>query len=188
VTTVAAWTLGIPATIAIVGFLATYWSNLTLARRKDRLERVNEQLKELYGPLLALISAADSAWTVFRKDYRPDGPFWDLNPEPTDAEGDAWRLWISTVFMPLNRQMRDLIVTKAHLLDEPTMPRCLLDLCAHVSAYEPILVRWQRNDFLSHKPALKFPKVEALRYARSSFTKLKTRQQDLLPHRARAKA
>jgi len=58
VTTVAAWTLGIPATIAIVGFLGDLLVEPDPRPPQDRLERVNEQLKELYGPLLALISAA----------------------------------------------------------------------------------------------------------------------------------
>ncbi|QFU88417.1 hypothetical protein [Amycolatopsis sp. YIM 10] len=174
------WSL---ALVALAGFLAAYWSNLRLARRRDRLERVNEQLKDLYGPLLALISAADSAWWIFRADYRPNGAFWDQDDPPTEAEGEAWRLWISTVFMPLNRQMRDLIVTKAPLFDEESVPKCLLDLCAHVSAYEPILVSWDSGNFALHKPARNFPRDQALHHAQESFRRLKSRQQQLLRHR-----
>jgi hypothetical protein len=44
--------------------------------------------------------------------------------------------------MPLNRKMRDLVVTQAHLLDQDKMPDCLLELCAHVSTYEAILGQW----------------------------------------------
>lgn len=117
-----------------------------MASRKDRLDRVNDQLKNLYGPLLASISAADSAWTTFRQQYRPQGGhFWKTSPPPTDEEGEAWRLWIRIVFMPLNRQMRDLIVANAHLFDEEQVPECLLKLSAHVSAYEPMTFDRRRN-------------------------------------------
>jgi hypothetical protein len=180
VTSTAAWTLGVPATVAVIGLLITYWFNLRLARRRDRLERVNEQLKDLYGPLLALVSAADSAWASFRDQYRPHGSFWGRDPEPTDDEAQAWRRWMSTVFMPLNRQMRDVIVTKAHLFEEAEIPECLLRLCAHVSAYEPILDRWSEGDYAEHAPRLAFPRQQTLEYAVTSFKRLKTRQQELL--------
>ena len=50
-------------------------------------------------------------------------------------EEEAWRLWMRHVFMPLNTRMEELVITKAELLDAPTMPDCLLQLVAHVTAY-----------------------------------------------------
>jgi hypothetical protein len=38
-----------------------------LAKRSDRLERLNRQLNEFYGLLLVLISASNSAWEAFSK-------------------------------------------------------------------------------------------------------------------------
>lgn len=46
--------------LAFVGYFATYLDNLRIARRRDRLDRINRQLKELYGPLLAAISTGDA--------------------------------------------------------------------------------------------------------------------------------
>jgi hypothetical protein len=165
----------------VLGLLVTYGLNLRLARRKDQLERVNDQLKELYGPLLALVSAANSSWAVFRSQYRRGiGEFWSQNPPPTESDAIAWRSWMTTVFMPLNRQMRDCIVAKAHLIDGEEMPKCLLTLSAHVSAYEPILAQWDRHDFSEHTPAISFPRQAMLTYAQSKFMTLKKLQQDLL--------
>jgi hypothetical protein len=182
VTFAAALALAVPATAAVLGVLATYRFNLHLARRKDQLERVNEQLKDLYGPLLALVSAADRAFKEFRKQYRPNvGHFWDPNPPPNESEAVAWRTWITTVFMPLNRQMRDHIVRTAHLINGTEMPECLLELSAHVSAYEPILAQWDRNDFSEHTPpSILFPGKDVLAYAQHEFMELKKLQQDLL--------
>lgn len=48
VTTV--WALMIPIIVAILGIIAKYWNDLKIAQRKDRLERVSQQLRQLYGP------------------------------------------------------------------------------------------------------------------------------------------
>ena len=40
--------------VAQIGYFVTYRTNLRLAQRNDRLERINRQLSEFYGPLLAL--------------------------------------------------------------------------------------------------------------------------------------
>src|SRR5262245_313463 len=50
----------------VAGFLAKGTYDLVAARRKDRLERVNQQLKLLYGPLYALNQAGNLAWMAFR--------------------------------------------------------------------------------------------------------------------------
>jgi hypothetical protein len=166
--------------VALVGFLVTYVVNLRLARRKDRLERINEQLRDLYGPLYALEISARSAWMEFRKQYRPDRRYWQDDPPPTAEEAQAWRTWMKSVFMPINRRMRDVVVTKAHLIDGSEMPQSLRDLAAHVSAYEPILARWDDNDFSIHKPPLSFPRDTLVVYLEIEFQNLKERQQDLL--------
>jgi len=44
-------TLLVTVTLALIGFLVKYINDLAIARRKDKLERVNLQLKNLYGPL-----------------------------------------------------------------------------------------------------------------------------------------
>ena len=57
--------------VAVIGYFVTYRTNLRLAQRNDRLERINRQLSEFYGPLLALTRSSDQSWQAFRKRYRP---------------------------------------------------------------------------------------------------------------------
>ncbi len=118
-------TLAVPAfgalVVAIVGAVAAirgYRVNKELALHEERLARVSQQLSAFYGPLLALSSASHRSWIDFRRIYRPTNPDYWADPPPTDAELAAWRLWMTTVFMPLNREMRDLVVTKPDLLVE----------------------------------------------------------------------
>ncbi len=176
----AALTLAVPASVAILGFFVAYVVNLRLAQRSDQLRRVSDQLSDFYGPLYALVKATDISWKAFRATHRPGGAFWDPEDPPSEADAAAWRLWMSLVFMPLNRQMRDLVVTQAQLLDQDLVPDCLLELCAHVSTYEAILGQWANEDFSQHVSAVSFPRQELTDYAVGSFGPLKSKQQRLL--------
>ena len=167
--------------VALAGFVATYQNNLSLARRKDRLDRVNRQLSDLYGPLLALVSASTRSWRAFRTRYRPTGgSYWDPRTPPTQAEQEAWRRWMRHVFMPLNTRMEELVITKAELLDTSTMPDCLLQLVAHVAAYRAFIAQWDEGDFTQQKSLINFPNPDILEYAEQTFVKLKKEQQELL--------
>lgn len=174
-------TVSVSVLLALTGYLATYLYNLRLAQRKDRLERIDRQLSDLYGPLLALITAGNSSWDAFRSRYRPSvRSFWRDPPPPTAEEAAAWRLWMREVFMPLNVRIVDVVTMHADLLIETEMPKCLLDACAHVAAYRAVLKQWEEGDFSEHVSVLNFPSAELLRYASVSFVHLKSEQDFLL--------
>ena len=40
--------------VALLGFAVKYLNDIKIAQRKDRLDRINQQLKFLYGPLYAI--------------------------------------------------------------------------------------------------------------------------------------
>jgi hypothetical protein len=62
------------ALLALTGYVVKYLNDLRLAVRKDRLDRVNRQLSDLYGPLFALDRAGYRLWQVFPGRYGRD--FW----------------------------------------------------------------------------------------------------------------
>ncbi|MEV7442916.1 hypothetical protein AB0O22_17470 [Streptomyces sp. NPDC091204] len=169
--------------VAATGYGATYLTNLRLARRKDHLERVNRQLSELYGPLFAQAEASDRAWHKFAARY---GTVWAGSAPATAEQAATWRLWMSTVFMPLNRRMVETVVGHADLLREDTIPEPLKELCAHVACYEPIVARWQEDGFDSVQIddhvsiAGNFPRADLDAYLRRSFEALKLEQARLL--------
>ena len=174
--------LAVTVSVAAAGYVATYLTNLRLARRKDRLERVNRQLSELYGPLYAQSEAVDRSWHKFVGRYG----VWNGSAPATAEQAATWRLWMSTVFMPLNRRMVELVVSHADLLRGETIPEPLKELCAHVACYEPVLARWQEDGFDSVQfedhvsIAGNFPRAELDFYVRTSFESLKLEQSRLL--------
>jgi amino acid transporter len=174
-------TITVSVVLAVVGYIATYVYGLRLAQRKDRLDRVNRQLSEFYGPLLALVSASQSSWEAFRGRYRPvPRSFWSDDPPPTAEDQAIWRLWVTEVFMPLNLEMVDVVTHHADLLDERQMPPGLLTLCAHVASYKPVVKQWEKGDFTEHTAVINFPSAELLLFASEGYSRIKMQQSDLL--------
>ncbi|MEV6540594.1 hypothetical protein [Streptomyces sp. NPDC051665] len=172
--------------LAFAGYVATYLNGLRLTQRQERLTRVNRQLGDFYGPLLALTEANARTFAAFvERHARPGGisPFSGGTP-PTDEELAEWRLWVTTVFLPVLREMRDLVVGRADLLREPEMPPLLLELCAHAAGYEITAARWAQGDFSEHLSLVAFPSAELAAYARRGFGELKLEQARLLGGRA----
>lgn len=125
----------------------------------------------------------DRSWNKFASHY---WPMWAESVPATPEQAAIWRLWMSTVFMPLNRRMVELVVSHADLLRGETIPEPLKELCAHVACYEPILARWQEDGFDSVQfddhvsIAGDFPRAELDSYVRRSFESLKQEQARLL--------
>jgi hypothetical protein len=172
--------------IAVIGYFVKYRMDLRLAQRNDRLERINRQLSEFYGPLLALTRSSGQSWQAFRQRYRPPGneSFWKSDPPPTKEDTIAWRLWMTTVFMPVHQRMMELVLNRADLIEEPDMPSCLLALCAHVNGYQAILKEWETGEISIEREdnisVVNFPGQELAEYAAAAFSRLKAEQADLL--------
>src|SRR5215217_4929287 len=171
--------------VAAVGYVIKYRTDLKLEQRNDRLERINRQLSEFYGPLLALTRSSDEAWQAFRKRYRPgEGSFWKNDPPPTREDAVAWRQWMTTVFMPLQQRMMELVLMHSALIEEPEMPACLLTMCVHVAGYQAILKEWETGEISIERDdnvsIVNFPGQELADYAADAFSRLKAEQASLL--------
>lgn len=176
--------------LAFAGYLVTYLNSLRLTQRQERLARVNRQLSEFYGPLLALTEINSRVYRAFGERHpRPDGRS-PLQHGPaemplTEAESAEWRLWVTKVFLPNHRAMRDVLVTKADLLAEPHMPPILLEVYSHATWHEIAVTRWEQGDLALEQPARPFPAGEIRRYVREGFDRLKQEQAALLGRRRR---
>jgi len=173
-------TLIVTILLAIIGFAFKYFQDRAVARRKDRLDRINLQLRHLYGPLYSISKASDMAWSAFRSKYRPSGSFFRSQPPPTPDDLAAWRLWMGEVFMPLNLQMEKIIIENGDLIIEDEMPSCLMELCAHVDSYKTVLKKWTASDFSEHTALTLFPDSELNEYIDTSYNRLKKQQAELL--------
>ncbi len=166
--------------LAFVGIMAAYITARMHARNKDRLELVNRQLSELYGPLYMASQAGEIAYKELLQKYGRKKDFFEEGHEnPPQKELDEWIVWVKNIFLPLNDLREKIIIEQAHLIIENSAPRCLLDFVTHVVGYKAILVRWEKGDF-SEKWSIKdFPR-DLTEYAENSYHDLKKQQARLL--------
>ena len=103
---------------------------------------------------------------------------------PTEAELKEWRLWMTAVFMPINLRIYEIILSKSDLLIETKMPECLLLFCAHVTAYQAVLKKWENNDYSEYLSVINHPN-EIAEYAKTSYQNIKAEQERLLGNKSK---
>lgn len=157
--------------VAVLAYLLNQRGQVLQERRRARLDRVNAQLRELYGPLHAWLDVNERIWEVLRASHLP--PRESRRP---DADSATWRGWRDHSLMPANRRMRDLIVEHADLILESAIPVPLLTFCAHVSALE---VAIETASPLEHA-LIGHPGAAYVSYVRDAFSALKAEQRQLL--------
>ena len=163
---------------AVLASILSYAYGQRLQRRKARLDRLNAQLEQLYGPLYATLEASRIAYRRFLDRVRPGSAslFEPNGPPPTKKQLRLFRQWVETVSHPRAIHAFDLITSRAHLLIESEMPECLLQFLAHKSGYDVLTSRWKDRDFSEHLSVVRHPGDELYDYLRRSFTHLKLEQ------------
>jgi hypothetical protein len=165
--------------VAVLVFALNQQAQVRLERRQARLMRVSSQLRELYGPLNALVEVNERLWRELRRSHLP-GPK-ERTPE---AASHTWSKWRDTSLMPINTKMRDLIVDRADLLIESELPSVLIEFCSHVAAVE-VLVTEDGTAANSDVALVKHPGSPFVTYLRDAYLSLRREQQRLLKLSAR---
>jgi hypothetical protein len=179
----AVWTLIASVVATGVASVTAFIANRRRDRLRGQLDFVNSQLREFYGPLLAIAETSEQAWTVFKKRYNPAGSpeanFWDPAHPPSSEARAAYKHWMNTLFLPLDDKLVDIIVAHADLLIDAGMPQCLTDLCAHTLTIKALLSSWDVE--AGGAPDVPpYPATALLIYLEDSFSALKREQVRLL--------
>jgi hypothetical protein len=163
--------------VAVLVFILNQLSQVRQERRQARLARVSSQLRELYGPLNALVDVNERIWEALRESRLP--------PQAERRQGastEDWRRWRDHALMPANRRMRDLIIEHADLLVETDVPQSLRDFCAHVTSLEIVL--FAEAEHSKESTLIQHPGAAYTSYVRGTYQYLKDKQQGLLPESA----
>lgn len=166
--------------VAVLIFVGNQIAQRHSELRQALLARVNAQLRELYGPLFALVAVNERIWRVMRESYLPSS---DQRAIGVLSAGQStqWQMWLSEALMPANRRMRDVIVQHADLLVDDGMPQVLQDFCSHVASYEVLLAQVDRT--LAERALVRHPGDPFVDYVRASYAALKDEQERLLSRR-----
>lgn len=174
------FSLLITVTLAFLGYLITYWNNLRISKRKERLNLITKRISDFYGPLFIATHTNKRAFqSLVKKLGRESALFTDKAGLPTDKEFQEWRLWMINILMPKNELIEKLILEKAYLIRENQIPECLLKFITHISGYKINIRQWENGDYSERLSIIDFP-AEIEEYASNSFNELKDQQVKLM--------
>ena len=165
--------------LAFIGYIVSYVDARVLARKKDRLELVNQRLNRFYGPLYVATAAGQISYKALIAKLGKKQHVFEGDSEPSEEELREWFLWMKTVFTPLNDLREKIIIENAHLIVEEKMPECLLDFVTLVVGYKAVLAKWEKGDFAEKYSLIDFP-TDLHDYINQSYKSLKDHQTHLL--------
>mmetsp|Transcript_37967 Transcript_37967/g.61746 ORF Transcript_37967/g.61746 Transcript_37967/m.61746 type:complete len:270 (-) Transcript_37967:3912-4721(-) len=136
------------------------------------LARINWQLKEVYGPLRALLYCMKGSFSEMVRRHTPEDremtkeeaglfrenvcapPPGQGTPEDKPYPGFAglrpeqsdWVLFMVHVLQPCNRKFLDILVNHSNAFDVP-VPGYFVDVMAHIKENEVIIKKWELGDY-----------------------------------------
>ncbi|NIT55629.1 MAG: hypothetical protein GWN00_05135 [Aliifodinibius sp.] len=145
--------------LAVAGYIFTYFHKRRVDARAARLDRVNLQLRKLYGPLYAREKAGKAVWAAFKENFWPAHGQPDyFGGETSEKEEATWRLWMKEVFHPLNVQIEKTILENIDLLEGGEFPAEFINAIAHVNSYKAIIKQWEEGDYSQHWAVCPYPR------------------------------
>jgi hypothetical protein len=160
--------------LAFIGYMTSFFSQRMRDRRRDKLRLCNKRLNEFYGPLYVASEAGNIAYRALLTRMNKTQSYPIL-----DQEMPEWKLWMTTIFFPLNDIREKIIIEKAYLVVEERMPQCLLDFVTHVVGYKAVLAKWNDGDFTERRSSIGWPPEFDI-YVRKSYADLKAEQTRLV--------
>lgn len=169
--------------VAFSGWLFVYLNGRATAKRAAQLDRINRQLRDLYGPLYARLEASNRVWDAFWEKHRPAhgrNYYFGHDVELSEKELEKWRVWMKTVFEPMNAATEEIIMKNVDLLESKDIPNAFVDALAHIAAYKAVLNAWEREDYSEHTSVNNWPHEELKAVVEPELKKLRKRQRELL--------
>jgi hypothetical protein len=106
-------------------------------RDQTTLRHLQRQIEELYSPLLALLQTEDEIYKLMLERIGHD---WKAPAAPT-----IWTHFMERHFLPLNRQITELIRTRIYLIDTDQIPASFRKFMAHHTQTEALHELWKEK-------------------------------------------
>jgi hypothetical protein len=138
----------IGGTVTALGWLTSHILSEAAGRRRERradqLAHTQAQLSELYGPLALLITEGQQTFVDLLRGLGRNYVF-PASGTLTDDELKTWLFWVDNEFLPRNRRIRELLATKAHLIEGQALSENVVEFLKHYSSWEIKHLRWTRE-------------------------------------------
>ena len=135
---------------ALIGVGGWFVSHRLTSRREETARRDNAarshlevQIEQLYGPLLGLIQHSRIVFEVATRRLPTSASGQIDFARFSTNDGEVWRFFIESYFLPINARIRDLVRAKMHLLDEGILPRSFEAFFLHEVQFEALHRLWK---------------------------------------------
>ncbi|SRR5712691_5830269 len=166
--------------------------------QQEKLKRLESQISDFYGPLLALTQAGEKLWEEFcREQKRSSTDFFEKRSDgsdgpPTAENIESYKRVVQAVFTPINERRERLVFEHAARVEEAPFPEVLVNLVAHVAEFRSVMGRWNTQHSAADaleaykkdgkevfQPRFPYPAQELKRYSTQTFQQL-TQARDAL--------
>jgi hypothetical protein len=171
------------AVVSGIGWMISRFFGSRADRKRQQilwqLEFIQKQLQELYGPLQFLLVEGEGTLRVLLSQLGRNYVF-DEQDRISESDLRTWMFWAESDLMPRNRQIRELLATKAHLIDGRELRASYQEFLLHYSSWEIAHKRWKEQDVsYSWHSQINWPREFAIDVS-NSFTSLKRQHANLL--------
>lgn len=140
------------AAIAAVASIIGWIVNHILSGYRDRhnqqlaasLKYTERQLEELYGPLAFLILEGERTFKDLLETLGRNYVFLPDKSLPED-ELKLWLFWAENDLLPRNEKIKELLMTKTHLIEGINIPASYLSFLDHHNSWKINHLRWQKE-------------------------------------------
>jgi hypothetical protein len=133
----------IPASVSLIALLVTnlvtLWKirsdSMASLRREFSLaewKALKDRLEQFYDPLIALLRINKELFTAFGPNTMRD----EQDIHTREERARVWKSVIDKSILPNNAKIRDLILSKSHLIDPPSSADEYMKLLTHIVSYE----------------------------------------------------
>jgi len=187
--------------LVIAGFAITWLSTLKryqldckTHRLQRELQRTEQQLETLFGPLKAITHATQAGYSSFMVEHSKTLHYkkGQLIPDVVEdmevekiisrrsgsLECKRYQQLIRCILQPLNHRAMETVLNHTHLIDGE-FPECLYLLYAHVIEMDSLLKRWESGDLSVMFPPTTYP-AELNKWAGREFERLRLKQKSLM--------
>ncbi|WPB55060.1 hypothetical protein [Xylophilus sp. GOD-11R] len=139
-----------PALIGLAGVVVGWFINHWLTGRREEQRRrlelqvkhLERQIEELYGPLAAALYEGKRTFVDLLETLRRDHVF-DDEGEISEEDLKTWLFWVDTEFLPRNHEIKQLLRSKAHLIDSNEFPESHVAFLDHSNSWAVSHRRWK---------------------------------------------
>jgi hypothetical protein len=138
----------IAGSVTAVGWLVSHILT-DLSERKKRqtgalLKYVERQLEELYGPLAFLLYEGRRTFQDLLETFGRDHVFMRDN-YISEEDLKIWLFWAEHSFLPKNEKIKELLVSKTHLIEGSSFPRSYVTFLDHHYSWSIQHQRWKEE-------------------------------------------